>query len=116
MYNIKLDDNKYFTGSYVTVGTVNGGIDIPNLPPTESIKKKLFYKYDYHDTVVDGETISVLDWVFDEEKYNLYLENEANKPITPTVDELIASLQVENANLKTGLDELTNTVVMISMM
>lgn len=86
MYSILLDDNKYFTGEFSTIGKVNGGVDIDTLPPADNFDKMLCYKYDYHDveSVVpissiddNGDEIftdttvtsSVLEWIFDEEKY-----------------------------------------------
>ena len=94
MYNIRLDENKYYTGTYVSVGKVGGGIDIPTLPP--DMEKSKFYKYDYHEVFItnlvadidemtgeqkiDAENnllyieeivpIIELGWIFDEVKYN----------------------------------------------
>lgn len=112
MYSIKLDENKYFTGSYATVGSIEGGIDIETLPP--DMEKALFYKYDYNNVTsiqntpiinestneqevdADGDlnykediiTTSVMEWFFDEEKYNLYLQDELYKTIVNKINEI----------------------------
>lgn len=94
MYSVKLDSDNYFTGSYASVGGIEGGIEVNELP--EDMNKALCYKYDNHNVIstikvpatdettgeqkiVDGvplfediqETHTILGWVFDEERYNL---------------------------------------------
>lgn len=44
MFNVKLDENNYFTGSYAKVGKVAGGIDVPTLPPETD--KATLYKWE----------------------------------------------------------------------
>ena len=132
MYSIKLDENKYFTGSYAIIGKVEDGIDINTLPP--DMDKATFYKYDYHDVVtteqvpdIDTETgepkvdelgnplyieqsviTSVLDWIYDDEKYQAHLTEEANKVPELTLEEKIVSLQEDNDLLKGCVMELAN--------
>lgn len=53
MYSIKLDVNKFFTGTYAKVGKVDGGVDIPTLPPTEDSIKALAYKYCTHTKEIE---------------------------------------------------------------
>ena len=36
MYNVQLDENMFYTGSYAKVGTINNGINVETLPPTEN--------------------------------------------------------------------------------
>ncbi|WP_312369046.1 hypothetical protein [Lachnoclostridium sp.] len=99
MYNIKLDVNDYFTGTYAKVGRVDGGIDLPTLPPTEDNIKALAYKYCTYERQItkqnpvvneDGdvvleeyeETVAITDWVYDEAKYQQMLD-EINSIIPP---------------------------------
>lgn len=129
MYNIKLDENNYYTGSYATVGKVEGGIEIPTLPPTADLEKALFYKYDYHNITVieqqpsdeldeygnqvyeDVEVVkSVLDWIFDETKYNEYLVQKSKETLELTTDEKIIVLQEENELLKGCIMELASII------
>lgn len=136
MYNIKLDENKYFTGSYAKIGKVQGGVDIPTLPPTNDATKARHYKYDYYEVtniitvpVIDEETDEqkvdendelmfteetitqkVLGWFFDEEKYNAYIEAEANKPVELTQEEKVALLEIDNELLKGCIMELASVI------
>lgn len=93
MYNVKLDENKYFTGSYAKIGKVQGGINLPSLPPDMS--KATCYKWDEYVIeypikvpVIDEETgeereetqivkETHIGWIFDEEKYTK--ETEAKR-------------------------------------
>jgi hypothetical protein len=43
MYNVKIDENGFFIGSYAAVGKVDGGIDLPSLPPDMS--NAMCYQY-----------------------------------------------------------------------
>lgn len=36
MYNVQLDENMFFTGSYAKKGTINNGVNVETLPPTEN--------------------------------------------------------------------------------
>lgn len=36
MYNVQLDENMFFTGSYAKVGTINNGVNVESLPPSEN--------------------------------------------------------------------------------
>jgi hypothetical protein len=132
MYNIKLDENKYYTGSYAKIGNVEGGIDIPTLPPTDDAEKAIFYKYDYHNVsnvyqvpdinettglqkkdengnlIFKEETMTTsnLEWFFDEEKYNKWLEEVKNKPKELTLEEQVTNLIAENKSLSDTIDKL----------
>lgn len=134
MYNIKLDENKFYTGSYAKVGKVQDGINIPTLPPTDDNTKALCYKYDYHDvityeydTVYNEETgeievdeegnivtiereviTSVLEWIFDEYKYQLLMDEIANYVPELTSEEKIAQLSEDNELLKGCIMELAD--------
>jgi hypothetical protein len=84
--NIKLDEQNHYTGSYATIGTVDGGIDIDTLPPDMS--KAEFYIYDYHDVtsliphaktqdvtstdVISGEEITTTELVLDIDGNTVY--------------------------------------------
>lgn len=48
MFNVQLDENNFFTGSYATIGVVPNGVNVETLPPTEN---QLCYK------LVDSEVI-----------------------------------------------------------
>lgn len=50
-YNIKLDDNKFFTGIYAKVGGVEGGVDLESLPPEEN--QLCYYWGDTTETVIN---------------------------------------------------------------
>lgn len=115
MYSVELDENKYFTGSYASVGSVEGGIFVEELPPANG--HQCCYKYDYHDVtteetvmvpVIDKETgmqkfengepvfdtetrsvtRSVLGWVFDEQKHHELMEQEFNAVKQAKISEL----------------------------
>lgn len=64
---ILLDENNYYTGSYAIVGSINGGIEVSELPPMEDTKKMLAYK-------LENEK-----WIFDENKYQEILNVEAEE-------------------------------------
>ena len=36
MFNVQLDENNFFTGSYATIGVVPNGVNVETLPPTEN--------------------------------------------------------------------------------
>lgn len=136
MYNVRLDENKYYTGSYAKVGKVKDGVDLPSLPPEEDYEKALCYKYDeysYEETTsmpktqevekiddVTGETITVTEfvldeegnvvyedvivtktnigWIFDEEKYIAYIEEKeriAKETFTPDEEQLLFNLDID---------------------
>lgn len=112
MYNIKLDENKFYTGSYAKVGKVQGGMDLPSLPPTEDSQKALCYKYDYHD-VTSSQFIEVP--VTNEETGEPILDENSN-PIYTTEEEVVTTSVLGwyldedkyNSVLATQLQELKN--------
>lgn len=67
----------------------------------------------YEDITV---TTSVLEWFFVEEKYNAILEEKLNKTPKATTNEKIEELTTMNNSLNIQINDLTNTVVMVSMM
>lgn len=104
MYSVRLDEQKYFTGSYVRVGTIPGGVPVRTLP--EDMSKATCYKYGPFEVkstidvmVCDPETgepildendniqyekkevvIDYVDWQLDEEKANaLKLQSEEDR-------------------------------------
>lgn len=58
-----LDDNGYFTGDYCTVGDIEGGIEVSNIPIAESNNLMILQSYRYDEG----------SWVFDENRYNQLL-------------------------------------------
>lgn len=54
---IVLDKNNYYTGSFATIGSIEGGIEISELPPYKTIEEQISCKYENSK------------WIFDEEKY-----------------------------------------------
>ena len=36
MYNVQVNENNFYTGSYATVGTVKNGVNVSKLPPSEN--------------------------------------------------------------------------------
>ena len=78
MYSIKLDSEKFWTGSYAKIGKVEGGIDIPTLTP--DMEKAKFYKYDYYDvTTITHRPKTHLVPVCDENGEPMF--NEDDEPI-----------------------------------
>lgn len=73
MYNIKLDENNYYTGSYAKVGKIQGGIDVPSLPPTESVLESSCYQW-----VQVMESITDMVPQYDEETGTVLLDEEGN--------------------------------------
>lgn len=139
MYSVLLDDKKYYTGKFSDRGKIKNGIDISTLPPTDDLIKALFYIYDYHDvssivqvpviSSITGEqkvdengdpifedkeiTTSILEWFFDDVKYQQYLADEAGKIPEPTLEEKVATLINENATLKFDLKSTKEVVEML---
>lgn len=152
MYNIRLTDDLYFSGSYAKVGKVEGGIDIPSLPPTEDIDKQKFHRWDTHnvqtgvkrnpvmvqekdeegnllwddeektipkmvqDTDEEGNPLfteepifeDVLEWIFDEEGYNKWKEEQGAIVPKPTNEERIVTLNEI-------VVELTDMIISLAM-
>lgn len=77
---ILLDENNYYTGSYAIVGSINGGVEVTELPPVEDNQKMLAYK-------LENEK-----WIFDEEKYQEILNIEAEEEKQAKIKELQSEL------------------------
>lgn len=126
MYNIKLDENKYFTGSYAKVGKVNGGIDIETLPP--EMDKAQYYKYDYYEEITveqvpeideiggfiklddDGNICyidkasskTILGWIFDADKYNEVVLNEVKTKKLKELSEVCETIIDNGTDINTN--------------
>ena len=58
----QLDENNYYTGHYATVGSVENGVAVKELPGYEELERQLACKY------ING------NWIFDENKYQEILK------------------------------------------
>lgn len=137
MYIIKLDENKYFTGSYAKRGSIEGGIAIDSLPPDLSNHKTTCWKReeevsyqsnqvpvidettqeqkvdDEGNLVFRTETIKIVNqiWKFDEEKHKKILDGISKEESKPTQEQLIKELQVKNIQLESTLDTLMTEII-----
>lgn len=78
--NILLDEQGYFTGNYAIEGKIVGGVEISELPPYEDMKKQISCK-------LENEK-----WIFDEEKYQEILNQEAEEEKQAKIKELQSEL------------------------
>ena len=78
--NILLDEQGYFTGNYAVEGKIVGGVEISELPPYEDIKKQISCKFENEK------------WIFDEEKYQEILNQEAEEEKQAKIKELQSEL------------------------
>ena len=76
---VLLKDN-YFTGIYTVNGKLEGGIEVNELPPEKDSNKMLAYK------LVKNK------WVFDENKYQEILNQEAEEEKQAKIKELQSEL------------------------
>ena len=76
---VLLKDN-YFTGNYVVNGKLKDGIEVKGLPPEKDSNKMLAYK------LVKNK------WVFDENKYQEILNQEAEEEKQAKIKELQSEL------------------------
>ena len=83
MYNVQLDENMFFTGSYAKKGTLNNGFNVTSLPPTEN---SLCYKLvdvevtkSYEEPVLQYITHTVSDTEFDTFYYTVSTDEENNE-------------------------------------
>lgn len=88
---VKLDENNYFTGSYATVGKIEGGVEVSQLPNEQDSLKQLAYK------LIDN------DWVFDEAKYQELLSAKETTEKQPTEIEKLQS-DVDYIAMLTGVN------------
>lgn len=82
MYNVQLDENMFFTGSYAKKGTINNGVNVETLPPTEN---SLCYKLvDVEVTESRQQPILqyILRTVSDTEFTNTYTYTETGVQLT----------------------------------
>lgn len=78
--NILLDEQGYFTGNYAVKGKIVGGVEISELPPYEDMKKQISCKFENEK------------WIFDEEKYQEILKQEAEEEKQAKIKELQSEL------------------------
>lgn len=78
--NILLDEQGYFTGNYAVEGKIVGGVEISELPPYEDMKKQISCKFENEK------------WIFDEEKYQEILKQEAEEEKQAKIKELQSEL------------------------
>ena len=78
--NILLDEQGYFTGNYAIKGKIVGGVEISELPPYEDIKRQISCKFENEK------------WIFDEEKYQEILKQEAEEEKQAKIKELQSEL------------------------
>lgn len=173
MFNVALDKDNFFTGNYATVGTVENGVFVNELPPsgnkqlfyhltekevvkTKEVPEKVYIKYTNSETetintyydkdgiqlyITDEEynnlseeerlfivinnktdeegniiyktveyTEIIKEWVYDEEKYNIFINEKAQKEaedLAKKEEEEKAEKEKaeEIANLKSALEE-----------
>lgn len=100
MITVKLDQENYFTGEYVKIGSFEGGVEVYNLPQDLSEYKSKAYKFNGNFTKdLDGFVTNYTQWIFDEEKYQYIL---ASLPSEPVPQEEIDARQDQN-NLEQDL-------------
>lgn len=78
--NILLDEQGYFTENYAVEGKIVGGVEISELPPYEDMKKQISCKFENEK------------WIFDEEKYQEILKQEAEEEKQAKIKELQSEL------------------------
>lgn len=117
---VKLDENNYFTGSYVMIGNIEGGTKVLNLPNDMSTDKVKAWKYvgDVTETLPNERGIeeerTYTKWVFDEERYNTLLkEKEEYKKTNPTLEEQVTELKNAQATTDEMLINLTYDMIML---
>ena len=78
--NILLDEQGYFTGNYADKGKIVGGVEISELPPYKDIRRQISCKFENEK------------WIFDEEKYQEILKQEAEEEKQAKIKELQSEL------------------------
>lgn len=108
IYSVILDENGYYTGMacIANYSRFEGGVDVETLPPADDSIMKLAYQ------LIEGM------WFFDEVRYEQLLEEEkkrqeeeANRPIEPTLEEQIEQLKAENEVLTATVDSVLTEVI-----
>lgn len=109
MYNVKVDENYFYQNAYAKIGKIEGGIDMPTLPPSdnslcyyidfkeeiviEQVPAKVYTKtvtseteFDYHYelNLIDENSDEVISIITEEEYNALTDEEKANVTITQT--------------------------------
>lgn len=77
MYNVQLDSDMYFTGTYATIGKVENGFNVESLPPMNDIDGGLAYKL-----VQTHSEETIL-----EPLYVYYYINMVNKTVTEEIED-----------------------------
>ncbi len=137
MYNVQLDENKYFTGTYAELGAVPNGVKVPNLPPDLSNHKTTCWKYDEFEAdveiqvpVIDTETgeqrvdendeliyitqtvkETRLDWIFDANKHAEILAAISEYTPQKTQEEINAEILAKNEELESTIDTLMTEII-----
>lgn len=101
MIIVQLDENKYFTGSYAKVGSIQNGVEVYDLPEDLSNHKTTCWKYDKQ----------IGNWVFDEDKYEKVLKEIESYVPPKTQKEINLELMNKNDELEKVLDELMTEVI-----
>lgn len=102
MYNVQVNKNNFYTGSYATVGTVKNGVNVSKLPPSEN---SLCYKL-VDVEVTEEKQVPILEYtktVESETEFDTYYalkstDEEGNEIETPITEEEYDMLE-EDANI-----------------
>lgn len=115
MYNVQVDENMFFTGSYAKVGTVKNGVNVDKLPPFEN---SLCYKLvdaevpvTYEEPIVQYVVYTQSDTEFDVDYSIKETDEDGNETYTYlTEEEYNALSEEEKANVS-----VTETPKMITV-
>lgn len=114
MYNVQINENGFYMGSYATVGTVKDGVDVTKLPPSEN---QLCYKL-IKVEVTEDKQVPILEYTkyteseteFDTYYYVKSTDEEGNEVETPITEEEYETLP-EDADV--SIVQVPKTVTII---
>lgn len=104
MYNVQINENNFYTGSYATVGTVKNGVNVSKLPSSEN---SLCYKLvdvevtkEIQEPILEFSKMTESKTEFDTYYYLKSTDEEGNEVETPiTEDEYNALSEEEKENV-----------------
>lgn len=134
MFNVQLDENMFYTGSYAKKGTLKNGIDVTSLPPAENslcyklvdvevtksyekpITQYIMYtesetefEVSYYTTSIDEEGNEIYNYI-DEDEYNA-LSDEEKKDYTEERMPKMVSVELTKEEYDALADEEKSKVV-----
>lgn len=132
MYNVQVNENNFYTGSYATVGTVKNGVNVSKLPPS---KDSLCYKL-VDVEVTEEKEVPILEYTkiveSETEFYTYYTmtivneeveETETNNtgdetetPVTEEITETTISITEEEYNALSDEEKERVTITQVPKM